>query len=45
MRRRKEVVMALEQVFECPRTLRRLRSDPIGKLLEGFCVKPQGGTP
>jgi len=29
--------MALEQVFECPRTLRRLRSDPIGKLLEGFC--------
>ena len=29
--------MALERVFECPRTLRRLRSDPIGKLLEGFC--------
>ena len=29
--------MALEQVFECPRTLRRLRSGPIGKLLEGFC--------
>jgi integrase/recombinase XerD len=29
--------MALEQVFECPRTLRRLRSDPIGKFLEGFC--------
>jgi integrase/recombinase XerD len=29
--------MALEQVFECPRTLRRLRSDPLGKLLEGFC--------
>ena len=29
--------MALEEVFECPRTLRRLRSDPLGKLLEGFC--------
>ncbi len=29
--------MVLEQLFECPRTLRRLRSDPLGKLLEGFC--------
>jgi len=29
--------MALEQVFECPRTLRRLRTGPLGKLLEGFC--------
>ena len=29
--------MALEQVFEYPRTLRRLRSGPMGKLLEGFC--------
>ncbi|MBW2579643.1 MAG: tyrosine-type recombinase/integrase [Deltaproteobacteria bacterium] len=29
--------MALERVFECPRTLRRLRSGPLGKLLEGFC--------
>ncbi len=29
--------MALEQVFEYPRTLRRLRSGPLGKLLEGFC--------
>ena len=29
--------MALEQVFKCPRTLRRLRSDPLGKLTEGFC--------
>lgn len=29
--------MALEQVFECPRTLRRLRSSPLGKLMEGFC--------
>ncbi len=29
--------MALEQVFECPRTLRRLRRGPLGKLLEGFC--------
>ena len=29
--------MALEQVFECPRTLSRLHSGPLGKLLEGFC--------
>ena len=29
--------MALERVFKCPRTLRRLRSGPLGKLLEGFC--------
>jgi integrase/recombinase XerD len=29
--------MVLEQVFKCPRTLRRLRSDPLGKLAEGFC--------
>jgi len=29
--------MALEQVFECPRTLKRLCSDPLGALLEGFC--------
>jgi len=29
--------MALEQVFECRRTLRRLRSGPLGELLEGFC--------
>jgi len=29
--------MALERVFEYPRTLRRMRSGPIGKLLEGFC--------
>ena len=29
--------MALERVFEYPRTLRRLHSGPIGKLLEGFC--------
>jgi integrase/recombinase XerD len=29
--------MALEQVFECPRTLRRLRTGPLAKLLEGFC--------
>jgi hypothetical protein len=29
--------MALEQVFECPRTLKRLRSAPLGRLLEGFC--------
>ena len=29
--------MALEQVFECPATLQRLRSGPLGTLLEGFC--------
>ena len=29
--------MALEQVFKCPRTLRRLQSDPLGRLAEGFC--------
>jgi integrase/recombinase XerD len=29
--------MALEQVFKCPRTLGRLRSDPLGKFAEGFC--------
>ena len=27
----------LEQVFKCPRTLVRLRSAPLGKLLEEFC--------
>ena len=37
MRLKKEVVMALEQNFECPRTLSRLRSGPLGKFLEGFC--------
>lgn len=29
--------MALEQIFECSRTLSRLLSGPLGKLLEGFC--------
>ena len=29
--------MALEQVFECPRTLSRLRNGPLGNLLDGFC--------
>ena len=29
--------MALEQVFKCPRALIRLRSVPLGKLLEDFC--------
>jgi len=29
--------MALELVFTCPRTLKKLRSGPWGKLLEGFC--------
>jgi site-specific recombinase XerD len=30
-------VMALELVFECPRTLKKLRSGPLGEFLEGFC--------
>jgi len=29
--------MALELIFECPRTLRSLRVGPLGDLLEGFC--------
>ncbi len=28
--------MALEQVFECPATLAKLRGGPLGTLLEGF---------
>jgi integrase/recombinase XerD len=30
-------VMALELVFECPRTLEKLRSGPLSELLDGFC--------
>ncbi len=30
--------MALEQVFDCPRTVRGLRSGPLGSLLEGFVI-------
>lgn len=29
--------MALEQVFKCPRTLKRLRNGLLGKFAEGFC--------
>jgi site-specific recombinase XerD len=29
--------MALEQAFECPTTLAKLRSGPLGELLEGYC--------
>lgn len=29
--------MTLEQVFECPRTLAKLRSAPLGVLVEDFC--------
>ena len=29
--------MALEQIFECPKTLGSLRVGPLGYLLEGFC--------
>jgi len=29
--------MALEQAFTCPCTVKKLRSGPLGKLLEGFC--------
>jgi len=39
--------MALEQVFDYPRTMRRLRTGPLGKLLEGFCdwLLARGFTP
>src|SRR5271157_1458844 len=36
-RREMEVIMALERVFKCPSTLAKLRSAPLGKLLENFC--------
>lgn len=29
--------MALEQVFECPRTLAKLRNGALGEVIEGFC--------
>jgi hypothetical protein len=29
--------MALEQIVECPVALAKLRSAPLGRLLEGFC--------
>ena len=29
--------MALELVFTCPRTLKKLRSGPLGEVVEGFC--------
>ena len=29
--------MALERVFECSQTLKKVRSCPLGRLLEGFC--------
>lgn len=29
--------MALERVFECSQTLKKVRSGPLGRLLEGFC--------
>jgi integrase/recombinase XerD len=32
-----EMVMTLEQVFTCTRTLKKLRSGPLGGLLDGFC--------
>lgn len=31
--------MALEQVFECPSTLAKLRSAPLGNLLDSFCKR------
>ena len=32
-----EVIVALKQVFECPSTLAKLWSAPLGKLLDSFC--------
>jgi site-specific recombinase XerD len=29
--------MGMEQVYECPRTLKQTRSGPLGGLLDGFC--------
>lgn len=29
--------MAMELVFDCPATLKKLRSGPLGELLDGFC--------
>lgn len=29
--------MALEQAFECPATLKKLRSGPLGTFLDDFC--------
>lgn len=29
--------MVLEQMFKCPRTLNKLRTGPLAKILEGFC--------
>jgi len=33
----KRLCMALKLVFECPWSLKKLRNDPLGKLLDGFC--------
>ncbi len=30
--------MALEQVFDCPRTIGRFRGGPLGGVMDGFCV-------
>jgi len=30
--------MGLEQAFSCPETLKKLRSGPLGALLDGFCT-------
>lgn len=30
--------MGLEQAFSCPKTLKKLRSGPLGTLLDGFCT-------
>ncbi len=30
--------MALEQIFSCPKTLAKLRSQPLGGLMEDFCL-------
>ncbi len=30
--------MAIEQVFKCPVTLNKLRSGPLGELMDGFCT-------
>ena len=29
--------MAIEQVFQCPKTIAKLRGGALGNLMEGFC--------
>ena len=37
-REKKETIMALEKFFNCSTTIARLRSAPLGKLVDNFCL-------